>query len=74
MKFQSYKNGRLIYSCNIRTSNCNDVLNVEKSGNVRIHFQTDKPMTENYFVFVIGITTELIEIDGARRVKTSYLM
>ena len=74
LTLQSYKNGRTIYSWDLRTSDCSDVLNVEKSGNVRINFQTDKPVTENYFVFVIGITTGLIEIDGARRVKTSYLM
>ena len=64
----------MIYQWDLRTSNCSDVLNVEKSGNVRISFQTDKTVTENYFVFVIGITTGLIEIDGARRGKTSYLM
>ena len=39
-----------------------------------INFQADTPVTENYFVFRIGITTGLIEIDNARRVKTSYLM
>ena len=74
LSLQSFKNGRTIYSWDLRTSDCSDVLNVEKSGNVRINFQTDIPVTENYFVFVIGITTGLIEIDGSRRVKTSYLM
>ena len=74
LTLQSFKNGRTIYSWDLRTSDCSDVLNVEKSGNVRISFQTATPLTENYFVFVIGITTGLIEIDGARRVKTSYLM
>ena len=28
-------------------------------------FRTDTPVTENYFVFVIGITTGLIAVDGA---------
>ena len=36
-----------------RTSDCSDALNVEKSGNVRFHFQTDTSVTENYFVFGI---------------------
>ena len=41
-------------------SDCSDVLNVEKSGNVRINFQTDTAVTKNDFV--IGITTCLIGI------------
>ena len=39
-----------------------------KTGNVRNNFQTDTAVTEDCFVFVIGMTTSLI--DGARRVKT----
>ena len=34
----------------------------------------NKAVTKNYFIFVNGITTGLIEVDGARRVKSSYLM
>ena len=45
----------------------------KKSGNVRVHFQTDKAGTENCFVFLIGIPTGSIEIDCARRVDT-YLL
>ena len=74
LTLQSHKIGRTIYSWELRRFDCSDVLNVEKSGNVKIYFQTDKPVTENYFVFVIEITTGLIEINGARKVKTSYLM
>ena len=66
LTLQSYKNSCTIYSWDLRTSDCSDVLNVEISGKVGINFQTDKPVTENYFIFVIGITTGLIEIDGAR--------
>ena len=64
LTLQSFKNGRTIYSWHLRTSDRRDVLNVEKSGNVRINFQMDTAVTENYFVFVIGITTGLIEIDS----------
>ena len=70
----SFKKGRTIYSWDLRSSDCNDVLNVEKSGNLRISFNTATPITENYSVFVVGVTTGLIEIDGARRVKTHYLL
>ena len=74
LTLQSFKNGRTIHSWDLRSSGCEDVLNVEKSGNLRISFLTDNPATENYTVFIVGITTGLIEIDGARRVKTHYLL
>ena len=50
---QSFKNGRTIYSWDLRTSDCSDALNVEKSDNVRINFQMDTAVTENYFAYVI---------------------
>ena len=31
------------------------------------------PVTENHFVFIIGIIRGLIEIDGAKKVKNSYM-
>ena len=42
---------------------------LERSENARIRFQTEKPLTVYYFVFVICTTTGLIEIDGLRRLK-----
>ena len=50
------------------------MLQVERSGNVRISVQTVKPLAENMIVYVIGLTNGLIEIDGSRRVKASYLL
>ena len=63
-------NGGRIYSWDLRTSDCIDAFNVEKSGNFGINFQTDTTVNENYFAFVIGIKTGFIEIDGARRFDT----
>ena len=50
LTLQSFKNGRTIYSWNLHKSDCSDVLNVEKSGNVRTNFQTDTAVTENYYL------------------------
>ena len=58
----------------ILTVNCEDVISIEKSGNIRINIQSAKPLTENLMTFVVGETSALIEVDGQRRVKTSYLM
>ena len=68
---QSFKIGRTRYSWDLRTKDCNcgDQANVENPVMLELIFRTDTPVTENYFVFVIGITTASIEIDGARRVK-----
>ena len=73
LSLQSFKNDRTIYSWDSRTSDCSDVLNVKKSGDVRINFQTDEAVAEIYLDFVIQIKTGLIEIYGARSVKTSFL-
>ena len=74
LSLQSFEDGRAIHCWDLRYSDCNDVLNIEWSGNVSISFQTYKPLTENYFAFIIGKRTGLIEIDGSRRVRTSYIM
>ena len=60
LRLQSFKNGHKIYSWDLRTSDCGDVINVENCSNVRINFQTDTPVTGNYFLFVNGITIDLI--------------
>ena len=74
LSLQSFKHGRTIYSWDLRASECSDVLPIEKSANLRINLQASQPLQENYVVFVIGITTGLIEIYGNRVVKTSFLM
>ena len=74
LSLQSFKEGRCVYAYDLRNSDCDDVISVEKSGNVRISIQTSLPNTENLSVFAVGITTGLIEIDAHRRVRTSYLM
>ena len=69
-----FRNGRTLFTYDLRSSECNDVLQVERSGNVRISVQTSKSLLENMIVFVVGITNGLIEIDGSRRVQASYLL
>ena len=74
LSLQSFKAGRCIYAYDLRNSDCDDVISVEKSGNVRISMQTSKPNVENLSVFVVSFTTGHIEIDAHRRVRTSYLI
>ena len=49
-------------------------MGAQKSNSLQKRVWYVPKITKNYFVFVIGITTGLIEIDGARKVKTLYLM
>ena len=49
LTLQSFKNGRMIYSWDSRTSDRSDALNVEKSGNVGINFQTYTPVIDFCF-------------------------
>ena len=74
LTLRSFKEGRTIHTFDLRTSDCEDVLSVEKSGNVRISLNAARANTENLSVFIVGMTTGLLEIDAHRRVRTSYLM
>ena len=70
----NFKNGRTIHTFDLTASDCRDDLKIEKSGNLRLTIQLKTPNVENISAFIIGITNGLIELDSARRVKTSYLM
>lgn len=74
LTYDLFKEGRTIFAFDLRSSESADVLNVEKSGNLRISLECAEAPNENVAVFVIGITTGLIEIDGNRRVSTNYLL
>ena len=74
LSLSNFKKGRTIFAWDLRSSDSDDVLPIERSGNVRLTIQTQQPNTENIIVFVVGMTTGLIEIDAAKRVKTSYLL
>ena len=74
LSLQLFRKGRTIYSWDLRSSEVDDVLQVERSGNARITVQTIKPLPKNMIVYVIGLINGLIEINGLRRVKASYLL
>ena len=74
LSLQSFVDGRTINVWNLKTSLCEDVLNIEKGGNVRINMQRNSPLNDNFVVMVIGITTGVFEIDSMRRVKTSFVI
>ena len=74
LNLKTFKDGRTIIAYDLRTSDCEDVIAIEKTGNVRLTVQSSPPIQENLIAFAVGDTTALVEVDGQRRVKTSYLM
>ena len=74
LSHQLFKEGRTIYMFDLRPSACDDVITVERSGNVRLNIQTTSPLDENIIIFAIGTITGVFDIDGIKRVKTSYLL
>ena len=74
LSLQSFRDGRMINVWNLQSSLCDDVLHIEKSGNIRLNIQSKQPLDDNYIVFVIGVTTGAFDIDGLRRVKTSFIL
>ena len=74
LNLKNFKEGRTIFTWDLRSSESDDVLALERSGNIRINIQSSEANTENIIAYVVGLTNGLIEIDGNKRVRTSYLM
>ena len=74
MNLKNFKEGRTIFTWDLKNSDSDDVLALQKSGNVRINLQTAIENTENIIAYVVGLTTGLIEIDANKRVRCSYTM
>ena len=74
LTYENFNEGRTIFCWDLAATDCNDVLEVEKTGNLRISLHTHTPLTENTYIYIVGITNGFIQIDASRRVKTSYLM
>ena len=47
---------------------------LERSGNLRLNIKTSAANTENYMVFVVGITNGLITVNLNKILKTTHLM
>ena len=71
---KTFKDGRTIFVWDLRPSDSSDTIPLERSGNLRLNIQTSTVNTENYIVYVVGVTNGLITVDSNKRVKTSYLM
>ena len=72
--YENYNEGRSIFCWDLSTTDCDDILEVEKSGNLRISLHTHNPMEENTYIYIVGLTNGLVQIDASRRIKTSYLI
>ena len=69
----SFKKGRTLHAFDLRASDCEDVLSIEKAGNLRFSFQCSTHITENTQIYIIGITSGLVSVNDRRNVITSYL-
>ena len=74
LNLSNFKQGRTIFAWDLRSSDSDDVLPIERSGNVRLSIQTQKPNKENVIVFVVGMTTGLLEANANKQIKTSYII
>ena len=74
LTLKNFKKGRTIFCWNLASHETGDTLPIETTGNLRLSIQSKKINTENLIIYVLGLTTAVIQIDAGRRVKTSYLM
>jgi len=72
--FDHFCKGRALHVFDLRSNESTDTLQVEHTGNVRLNIQTSHALVESMVLFVIGLTSGLIEIDGNRRVRPSFLI
>jgi len=70
----NFKKGRTVLAWNLNPTQAEDVMSLERSGNIRMRLQCSKPTRENYVVYVIGIISGIFEIDSNRRVSTNNKM
>jgi len=71
LTLNNYRSGRTILAWDLCASEASDVIQFDKTGNIRLSLQCKIPLTENMVVFVIGTTSGLFEIDANRRVITN---
>ena len=71
---KTFKYGGMIFVWDLLPSESSDNIQSGISGNLRLNIQTPPPNTENYKVYVVGVTNGSITVDSNKRVKTSYLM
>lgn len=70
----NFKSGRTIFVYDLQASDSDDVLHIEKRGNIRLNIQLSHALTENVSLFAIGISTGNVYINSDRIVKTNFLL
>ena len=74
LTYENFKDGRTIFAFDLRSSDSNDVLSLERRGNLRLSAQTSVNLTENMVIFVVGIINGVIQIDARKSVRTNNLI
>ena len=74
LTYDNFKEGRTIFTFDLRSSDSNDVLSLERRGNLRLTAQTSVNLTENIIIFVVGIINGIIQIDHRKTVRTNNLI
>ena len=74
LTYSNFQKGRTIFALDFRSSDNSDSLHVEKQGPLRVSISTSTPLTENHILFMVGLTTGVIEIDSHKNVYKSFAM
>ena len=71
---KNFSNGRTVYAFDLRSSNSTDTLSLDKHGTMRVSITTSTPLDKNHVLYLIGMTTGVVEITGDGNVYKNYLM
>ena len=74
LTYDNFKDGRTIFTFDLRSSDSNDVLSIERRGNLRVSATTSVNLTENVILFIVGIVNGVVQIDSRRTVVTNNLI
>ena len=74
LSYSTFKEGRTLFCWDLRDSTSNDIISIEKRGNLRLSINTGAALTGNVTVFVMGVVTGVVDINATRSVQTNYLL
>jgi len=74
LTLENFKSGRTILAWNLNPTDADDVINLERTGNLRMNLQFSKSARENFVIYVMGTISGIFEIDANKRVITNNKM
>lgn len=71
LTYNNYKNGRTVFVFDLSATLSDDVVKLQKTGDLVVSIQLTTPTSENYVMFLVGTVNSIVNINTLRRVEVS---